>query len=209
MRALASRREASRLETFRSDCSRALRRRSISRALSSSVTSWLWRRASDSPRAVSEAARRALGDLTLGLVEIGAQGDQFSVLGAAGFELLADGPADLGDQRLDGLEVLHDPADAVEAAMDGLVALTDGLGGLDLVKHRFATGVVAQNGRLGVLIPRVLRQQSHLAHLRPMRAQRVPQERRRTPRISYPEVNNLVHGQDECRVGVTATGRRG
>jgi hypothetical protein len=71
------------------------------------------------------------GDLARGLVVGGAQGDQLGVLGATGFEFLGDRTADLGEQRLDGAQVLDDAADAVEAAMDGLVADADGLGGFD------------------------------------------------------------------------------
>jgi hypothetical protein len=53
------------------------------------------------------------------------------VLGAAGLELLGDRAADLGEQRLDGPQVLDHAADAVQPAMDGLIADADGLGGLD------------------------------------------------------------------------------
>ncbi len=72
-----------------------------------------------------------VGQLAGGLLVGGAQGDQFGVLGAAGLELLGDRAADLGEQRLDGPQVLDHAADAVQPAVDGLVADADGLGGLD------------------------------------------------------------------------------
>jgi hypothetical protein len=69
--------------------------------------------------------------------------------------------------------VLHDATDAVETTMDGLVALADSLGGFDLVLHGLDPGVLTQNGRLAVLVlARILRQQSHVAHLRPVRVRR-------------------------------------
>jgi site-specific DNA recombinase len=114
-----------------------------------------------------------LGDHALSLVVVGPQGDQLGVLAAAGLELLGHRTADLGDQRLDGLQVLHDPTNAVETTMNGLVALADGLGGFDLMLHGFDPGVLTQNGRLAVLVlARILRQQSHVAHLRPVRVRR-------------------------------------
>jgi hypothetical protein len=50
--------------------------------------------------------------------------------------------------------VLHDATDAVEATMNGLVALADGLGGFDLMLHGLDPGVLTQNGRLAVLFSR-------------------------------------------------------
>ena len=73
----------------------------------------------------------------------------------------------------------------------------NGLGGFDAVLHGLdPDGLRAQEGRFGALVlARSLRQQSHLTHLRPMRVRGVlPGRCRRTPRISYPEVNNLIHG---------------
>jgi hypothetical protein len=98
----------------------------------------------------------------------GAQGDQLGVLGATRLELLGDRAADLGEQRLDGAQVLDHAADAVQPAVDGLIADADGLGGLDqTVRFRLRTIVLGgQHHRLdaalGVAI--ALRQQPHLAH---------------------------------------------